>query len=608
MRRKFPLTASFAAVLATLSFSPGALAQPTSSVSLEPVVITASRSDQALPDALLSTKVISRTQIEQSQAVDLPALIRNFTAIDVAQSGPHGSQTSIFLRGADSRQVLLVVDGVPMNRADFGSGSWEHLSLDQIERVEIVRGNASALWGAQAIGGVVQIITRRATEPEFTVGLGTQKSAHASIAAGKKLGEGDRETRLSMALSERVSGGFNATDPSTGKNPDRDANRQTAGSVHVEHGWAAGHSTALNLSSTHTHSALDTGNTRLDDQLTTKVEAIGLNSRHSLAPSLRLDLDAGQTREGYTDPTGFTTAGANRTQQGQAQLQWQLSAGHSLVGALEGKQERTESRGSPSTSRITRSTRLGWLGQYANAGQPIEVQTSLRHDDSSTYAGASTGLVALAWSPLQAWKLSSQWSTAFSAPSFIDQQFAAPGVTLRPERSRNVEVAAQYWQGEHSARLAWFRQRQHDRIGFDVDGNGINIDNSVNRGIELMAQTRLGSLALGGEAIWQNPRNLDSGRELARRARQTQVVNLRQTVGQAELGASLRHTGERRDSDFNNAYAPSRTTLGLTAGWRISSKWRVAAKLDNATDSQRPEVVGYTPAPRSLGVSLSGKL
>jgi vitamin B12 transporter len=112
------------------------------------IVITAARAEQALPDALPSTRVITRTEIEAAQASDLPGLLRMLTSIDVAQTGPLGSQTSLFLRGADSRQTLVLVDGVPLLRADFGTASWQHLPLDQIERIEIVRGNLSALYGA----------------------------------------------------------------------------------------------------------------------------------------------------------------------------------------------------------------------------------------------------------------------------------------------------------------------------------------------------------------------------------------------------------------------------------------------------------------------------
>jgi vitamin B12 transporter len=163
--RRFGARARLVASVALWTGVAGALAQPEAAPSLPTVVITASRSEQSLPDALPSTRVITRRDIEQSPAPDLPSLLRTLTSADVAQTGPLGSQTSVFLRGADSRQTLVLIDGTPFSRADFGTASWQHLPLDQIERIEIVRGNLSSLYGAQAVGGVVQIVTRRASAP-----------------------------------------------------------------------------------------------------------------------------------------------------------------------------------------------------------------------------------------------------------------------------------------------------------------------------------------------------------------------------------------------------------------------------------------------------------
>lgn len=626
---KATLAASVAA-LAALSIGSTALAQQrtTASATLAPVVITASRSEQALPDALLSTKVISREQLEQSQASDLPALMRGYTSIDIAQAGPPGSQTSLFLRGADSKQVLLVVDGVAMNRADLGTASWQNLALDQIDRVEIVRGNASALWGAQAVGGVVQVFTRRAARPEFSLSLGTNKTVNASAAAGHRFGEGDRTTRVSMALSQRVRSGVNATDPVVAGNPDRDASRQSAVSARLEKGWAAGHSTSVSLSSTHSRSAYD-GDYRFsfppidplsrDDQLSTTVDALGISSRHALASSLQLGVDLGRTRETYRDPTGpdqfGNSRGSNHTRQGQLQLQWQAAPGHTVVGALEDKREATEDSSNPQSTRNTRSLRLGWLGSYA-AAWPIDVQASARSDDSSNFGRANTGLLALAVSPLPAWKFSAQWSTAFSAPSFSDQQFAVTGVTLKPEHARNAELATHYQQGDSSLRLAWFRQRQRDRITsdglFHSDFKSlVNIANTANHGVELLAQTRLGSATLGGEAIWQNPRDLGTGKPLKRRARQTTTLTLQQPWGAWDTGVWLRRSGARADVDpvtFGDATAPARSTLGLSAGYKVAPGWRLGAKLDNASNARHAEVLGYTPTPRTLSLSVSGQL
>ena len=599
--------------LSSLAFaSPALWAQPTAEPAT--IVITAARVEQALSDALPSTRVISRAEIDALQPADLPALLRALTSIDVAQSGPLGSQTSLFLRGADSRQTLVLVDGVPLVRADFGTASWQNLPVEQIERVEIVRGNLSSLYGAQAIGGVVQIVTRQAQAPQASLSVGSQGTRAAALAGGTRFGSGDTATRLSAALSSRQTDGYSARNAAVdpGANPDRDPARQTAGSALLEQNWAPGHRTQINLQSSRTRSAYDGYTPGLDDVLTTRTDAAGITSRHALGTELALTADFGQTRERFDDPTGFATVGDNRVRSAGAQLAWQMSPAQSWQFGAEAKRERFSDSGTPARTRSTDSLRAGWLGRFGSDAQPWQLQANLRSDRSSAYGRATTGLLAVAYTLRLGWKLSAQGSTAFSAPSFLDELYANPATTLRPERSRQVELALQ-WSGAGSlVRAALFAQRQRDRIAFDpVSFETVNIARAKNSGLELMAQVPLGWGRLGAELTLQNPRDADSGQALKRRARQSLALNVSAPLAGWQTVAALRHTGKRLDTDpvsFGNATNPARTTLDLALSRQLTPVWRLAAKLDNLGDTQASEVLGYTAAPRSLLVTLQATL
>ena len=579
------------------------------------IVITAARAEQALPDALPSTRVIGRAEIDALQPADVPALLRALTSIDVAQAGPLGSQTSLFLRGADSRQTLVLVDGVPLLRADFGTASWQNLPVDQIERVEIVRGNLSALYGAQAIGGVVQIITRRAQAPQASLSIGSQGTTAAAVAGGARWGSGDATTRLSAALSTRRTDGYSARNAAVdpGANPDRDPAHQTAGSAQLEQQWAPGQRTQLNLLSSRTRSAYDGFTPGLDDVLITRTEAAGLSSRHALGAALALTLDLGQTRERFNDPTGFAPTGDNRVRLAGAQLAWQPSPGHRWQLGAEAKRERFSDSTTPARTRGTDSLRLGWLGRFGGDAQPLQLQANLRSDRSSAYGRANTGLLALAYTLQPGWKASLQWSSGFSAPSFLDELFANPATVLHAERSKQGELALQ-WSGSGGAlaRAALFVQRQRDRLSFDpVTFETINIARAKNSGLELMAQWPLGPGRLGAEATLQNPRDVDSGLALKRRARQSLALNYSGTLLGWQGVAALRHTGQRLDTDpvtFGNAMNPARTTIDLAVHRQLTPAWRLSAKLDNLGGAQASEVLGYTAAPRSLLFSLQASL
>ena len=579
------------------------------------IVITAARTEQALPDALPSTRVIGRAEIDALQPADLPALLRALTSIDVAQAGPLGSQTSLFLRGADSRQTLVLVDGVPLLRADFGTASWQNLPVDQIERVEIVRGNLSALYGAQAIGGVVQIVTRRAQAPQVSLSIGSQGTTAAAVAGGTRWGSGDTATRLSAALSTRRTDGYSARNAAVdpGANPDLDPARQTAGSAQLEQQWASGHRTQLSLLSSRTRSAYDGFTPGLDDVLTTHTEAAGLNSRHALGAELALTLDLGQTRERFDDATGFAPNGDNRVRLAGAQLAWQSSPDQQWQLGAEAKRERFSDSTTLARTRGTDSLRLGWLGRFGGDAQPLQLQANLRSDRSSAYGHASTGLLALAYTLQPGWKASLQWSSGFSAPSFLDELFANPATVLHAERSKQGELALQ-WSGSGGAlaRAALFVQRQRDRLSFDpVTFETINIARAKNSGLELMAQLPLGPGRVGAEATLQNPRDADSGQALKRRARQSLALNYSASLAGWQGVAALRHTGQRLDTDpvtFGNAMNPARTTLDLAVHRQLTPTWRLSAKLDNLGGAQASEVLGYTAAPRSLFLTLQASL
>lgn len=607
--RALAALASLAAACASVQAQSPSRADPPA----DRITITAARVEQTLADALPSTRVITRQEIESAQAADLPALLRMLTSIDVGQTGPMGSQASLFLRGADSRQTLVLVDGVPLQRADFGTASWQHLLPEQIERIEVVRGNLSAVHGAQAVGGVVHIVTRSAAAPQVDLAFGSRGTQQASFAGGARMGDAATPTRLSASLAWRRTDGFSARDPvvDPSANPDRDAARQSGGSARVDQTWAAGHRTELGLLSTRTRSDYDGFAPGLDDVLTTRVQAAGLKSRHVLAPAWHLVAELGQTTERFDDPTGFAVSGSNRVRVGGLQLGWAAAEGQTLQFGAETRRERFADSGSPAQQRSTDSLRLAWLGRFSGQWQ---TQLALRSDDSSDFGRATTGLLALAWQWQPSLKLSAQWATGFSAPSFLDQQFAAPGVQLRPERSRHGEVALQWAERGRLLRAAAFVQRQRDRVAFDpVTFEAGNIARASNRGVELMLQTPVPfdiDGVLTSDVTVQDPRDRDTGLRLKRRARTSVALNYATRLVGWQVGAAVRHTGRRLDTDpatFGDADNPARTTVDLSLSRELAAGWRLGLKLDNATGTDTPEVLGYTAPPRSVLVSLQAR-
>jgi vitamin B12 transporter len=341
--------------------------------------------------------------------------------------------------------------------------------------------------------------------------------------------------------------------------------------------------------------------------LTTHVQALALSTRHALSADWSLHAEAGQTRERFDDPTGFTPRGDSRVRNAAAALSWTVTPQHELQFGLESRRDRFDA-GASTSKRETNSARIGWLARLQEAWQ---VQAHLRHDRSSDFGDATTGLLVLGYTLSPQWKASASISTGFSAPSFSDQAFDAdPSTALRAERSRQVEVALQWRKDASALRAALFAQRQRDRIQFDsVTFDATNIARARNRGLELMAQAPLAGGSVSAELTLQDPRNADNDTPLLRRAKQSLALSWQGSAAGWDWRAALRHSGKRADFDpLGTATNGARSTLGLGVVREVTPQWRAALAIDNALDTKRPEVLGYTAPPRAVVLSLQGTL
>ena len=191
---------------------------------LPEVVVTANRTEQRVQDALPATTLITRSDIERAQTPDLPTLLRQVTGLEISQNGGPGTVSGAFIRGAESRHTLVLIDGVPVNNLNFGTAALENLPLADVDHIEIVRGNVSSLYGSAALGGVIQIFTReagRTPQGSVTAQAGSRGLAQVAASAGVRLDSG---TRLHASVETLKDNGFNATwqEELPGTNPDRD--------------------------------------------------------------------------------------------------------------------------------------------------------------------------------------------------------------------------------------------------------------------------------------------------------------------------------------------------------------------------------------------------
>ncbi len=570
------------------------------------VVITATRTPQEAANVLSDVRVIDAATIERSAGLSLPELLQQQAGVEIASNGGPGQLASVFIRGTNANHVLLLIDGVRVNSATAGTNAFENIPLDQIERIEVLRGPASSLYGSDAIGGVIQIFTKQGERTTARASVGSFDTGALSAGLGRRLGPGGA-TRLSLQAGASYSRAFSATNAALAAyyNPNPNPYRNRNLGLTLGQTLAPGQSLTLRGLYSDGHTSYDDyGNTEAvtHDQLS----SLALESSNQVTPAwhslLRLARGADHRADRAAYPFHFNTD--------QDQATWQNNVGAlggQIAAGLEWRREHVAS--DTVFDRTDRRVASAFASYAASLGRQL-VQASLRRDHDSQFGGRNTGNLAYGWRLLPALRVSASLGTAFKAPTFNDLYY--PGFSnpnLRPETSRSGELAARWDDGRLSAALTAFDNRIRDLIQYDfVSSMPQNIASARIRGTTLGLGWTATDWQARAEWTHQNPIDEATGQRLLRRARDHATASLTLTPGGPwSAGIDLVASSARDDSP----YAPPPPRLGgyalvnLRAACRLSPAWTLSLDLANAADKHYELVRGYNTAPRNVTLALA---
>ena len=618
-----------AGVFACLGLPGPALSQttpPARGIQLPETVVTATRNTQLLSAALPHTTVITRDDIARSQATDLVTLLQREAGLQRTQNGGIGTTSSIFIRGAASLDTLILIDGIAQNKQDAsGAVSLEHIMLANVDHVEIVRGNVSAIYGSGAIGGVIQIFTKTGSStPSLSLSADVGPRAFRKLSGALSATAGD--TAFTLDVSRVITHGFSAINPAqqSGANPDADAYQNTTANVSVTHRVSQDHRFGATVFHANSGTAYDNAfGAPTDVQVsTTRLSQTSLFTDNTFGNwRSRMSLSEQSDKSRYLDNGSFGSTDSFITR--SSVLNWVNTVALTNDWLATAGVEQQRQRVATSTTsafdtpyerqRNTTAVFAGIEGKAAGGAAQLNVR-----NDKVGELHQSTGYLGYGYPLSEQLKVTASVSTAFNAPPLgylYGPGFGNP--LLKPELARSKELGLQYAVQQQLLRTTYFDTKTRDQLTYDLTTSAFaNINRARNSGVELsykgQVATQWGVNDLRASLTLQKPIDDTTGQQLSRRARTLASLGVSQPIGALRLGADLQYSGVRPDtytdvSTFQSVSTtlPSYTLLDMTGAYRLSPGVELRARLDNVTNRAYQTVYGYNQQPRSVYVGIT---
>ncbi len=582
---------------------------------LEPIVVTATREPQSIRRVLADVSVISREDIDrEGGGVGVVDLLKRLPGIEIARNGGPAATSSVFLRGAETRHLLVMIDGVRVDtQSAAGGATWEAIPASQIDYIEVVRGPVSAIYGSDAVAGVVQIFTRAGQGPaKLDIGFGVGSLGLVSTDAQASGSVGDWSYSVGAA-TERAKGFNSMSNTVAGtRADDADGYQSSSSSARVGYRFNARHKVNASVLSQHSNSRYDSLYSRAtDDHAIHDLDAVSASWLAQWLDVWRSTVTLGQSTDRYeTRPSPYVT----RTEVKNASWSHHVTLGeHEFRAALEGREDRLVNSTLTTSPEAGQGTRrdgalgLGYDGQH----EAWTWQTSIREDHDSEFGTFVTGSAAGGLALNKQWALRASWGSGFRAPTFYQRYTEYGQANLRPEQSQTRELGVTYRDGLAQAGMTVFNSHvinliQFGAAGVCVSSNGCyrNVSQARLEGVEFNGAVTVAGVNLSGALTLQSPKNVQTDRVLARRAREHATVRAESTLAQWNVGVQALLSGKRYDDAANRKPMAGYAVWSLDAQRQLSNDWKLVVRLDNVSDTRYQTALNFQSAPRSVFMGL----
>jgi len=577
---------------------------PTQSVfsddQIENIIVTGTRIPTQISESLSAVTLFQRADIERLQASDLFDLMSHVPGSSLVRNGGRGSSTSMSLRGNQSDHTLFLMDGVRIGSATTGGAALAAINLSTVQRIEIIRGPKSNLYGADAIGGVVNIITRK-TELSRVLnveaGFGSNGTQDTTILLGAN---GDKYS-LTAVLNHLDTDGIDNTESKAGINGDDDGFTKDSMAINYQYQvtdsalWKvtynqndtkADYDNNCSIGSWPNSSPVDC-DIYSSGEVSALASTMDMNISEQWQTSFQIGhtIDEGSERARNIDLSTTNNGGKFNTKKTEAT--WVntlgLAAGQALMLGLDYQKEEVDS--STVYNEESRENSAGFA-QFQTQLGAVDTNLGVRYDDNEQF-GSHTTVSFLAGIDLsETLRLVGSFGEGFKAPTFNDLYYPGFGnASFVPEESKNIEIGLNADLGNVSATLALFNNNIENLIQYNSATFASDQTAEVEiTGLEFNVNTEVSgwTLSLSGAVI--DPENKSNGKLLRRRAEQSMMFDAGTTLNGVAIGVSVRSESHRYDDAANTVRLGGYTTTAMRASYRINDNWLVKARVNNLTD------------------------
>ncbi len=592
------------AMVSAFSAAPIAFAQSQAAQTpqLKEVVVTANRVQTRADDLVSEVVVIDRAAIEASSGRTLTEVLARNAGVQMTSNGGLGKNTGVFIRGTETRHTILLIDGVRFGSATTGAPSWDNIPLDMIDRIEVLKGPASALYGSEAVGGVVQVFMRKGVKgfsPYASLSLGT--NSFAQVSAG--VNGSDGALSYTIGVQKTQDKGFSATNSKAAfgnYNADRDGFKQDAVNASVAYQINPNWKIDAGLLYADGMSQYDDGPTG-DTRTAVRAQTLRAGVEGKVLSNWKTQLRVSQATDNANAieaaflPSKFNTK--------QDQITWQNDIDTPLGVALVGVERLTQKVDSSTTYDVTQRTVSSYFAGLNGASGSHSWQANVRRDSNSQFGDSNTWFAGYGYKINPAWRVNASYGTSFVAPSFNQLYYPDYGTpTLQPEKGRNLDLGVTYSENGQTVKLVRFDNKIQGFITGTTKAE--SIPRARINGWTLGYNGNFGALNLRATADSLKPINELSGNQLPRRARNQVTLGADYTTGAWTFGGALLNVGSRFDNTKNTQSLDSYTTMDVFVNYAISKDLSLQTKVNNLANKSYETAYGFNQPGRSVFVTL----